>query len=164
MTIKKEGKKKKYFIIHIPWKLQVLIAVIIMVISGTFFALGLLSLEPEEQPPITEYVLIDPKNLTLLAQNNTLIIDLNPLIYRNNSYIPYSINIPIDNNTCMSCWYKDLKKELANRTECIFYDLSGIRSNQALDYCIKQKFSGKIYLLQGGLVRWKAEGYPVVTP
>lgn len=154
---KKRKKKlfKKYITVPMPKWLLFLISILIIVISGIMLYLNLTESE-------FVYEVVDPVDVVGLIDNGAIVIDTNPQEWYNESHIPGAISLPINvSSTCMSCWLGRLMKNVDANDVCIVYDNSMVRSEKAWLYCQEKKTPHKVYIIRGGLLRWKAEEYPI---
>jgi len=158
MVRKKYHKtNKKYY--EIPAWVFIPVAIFVMSISA--YAIYSNLSEPEIEIT-TSYEIIDPDEVVELLTNGARIIDTNPQDWYNESHIPGAINLPINvSSTCMSCWWGNLLRRVNVSDICIVYDLSGVRSEKAWLYCKQKQKPYHVYIMRGGLARWKAEEYPI---
>ena len=104
----------------------------------------------------SKYLSLDPYNFHLryLRSDSAILIDVREFFEYKGNRIKGALNIPSSGNTEFSADTIDKKLNL------FFYCSTGFRSKRVAELFFEKGFR-KIYNLEGGIVAWKRDGFPV---
>ena len=124
----------------------------------TLIAIFLLSfsLIKGEAPDSLKFISLPPSEFKIACQNNekAVIIDVREFFEYRKSRLNNAVNIPSSGNL-------ELAADTLNRDYSLFfYCTSGFRSKRVAKYFSDKGFP-KLYSLDGGIVAWKKEEFPV---
>ncbi len=129
--------------------MRLLAICIVMLVSGNALIIA-------QAPDSSRYLSLEPYDFHLryLRSDSALLIDVREFFEYKGNRIKGALNIPSSGNTEFSADTTDKNLSL------FFYCSTGFRSKRVAELFFDKGFR-KLYNLEGGIVAWKRDGFPV---